>query len=358
MEAKHLLVIRTSALGDVAMTVPVLKQLLHHYPALKLTVVTTLSFAPMFERLERTEIYALEKRGRHKGLTGIYKLFRELKAKHRFDAVADLHNVLRSVILRNLFRLSGVPVAKIDKGRKEKKELTAKENKKLVQLKTSFQRYADVFGELGFSFALDKDQPTFGKQPIPSKATDLFISNKKRIGIAPFARHGEKMYPVDKMLVVIQQLYSDSNNQLFFFGGGKEEVKLLTEWEAQFPGVMNLAGKFSFSEELAVISHMDVMMSMDSANMHLASLFNVPVVSIWGATHPYAGFYGWGQRPENAVQIELYCRPCSVFGNKPCYRGDHACMEQLPESMVVDRLSGVASSHGGHGPADHADLSF
>ncbi|PZR26953.1 MAG: glycosyl transferase family 1 [Citrobacter freundii] len=343
MEAKHLLVIRTSALGDVAMTVPVLKQLLQHYPELKLTVVTTPSFAPMFERLERTEIYALEKRGRHKGFTGIYKLFRELKARHHFDAVADLHNVLRSIILRNLFRLSGVPVAKIDKGRKEKKELTAKENKKLVQLKTSFQRYADVFNELGYPFTLDKSQPAFTKQPLPSNAADLFVPGKKHIGIAPFAKHGEKMYPVDKMLAVIQQLHSDTNNQLFFFGGGKEEVNLLTEWETRFPGVINLAGKFSFSEELAIISNIDVMISMDSANMHLASLFNVPVISIWGATHPYAGFYGWGQKAENAVQIDLYCRPCSVFGNKPCYRGDHACMEQLPEGMVVDRLNGVLS---------------
>jgi len=343
MEAKHLLVIRTSALGDVAMTIPVLKQLLQHYPALKLTVVTTSSFLPLFERLERTEIYALEKRGKHKGIIGIYKLFRELKAKHHFDAVADLHNVLRSVILRNLFRLSGVRIAKIDKGRKEKKELTSKENKKLVQLKTSFQRYADVFNELGFSFTLAKDEPAFVRQPLPSNEAGLFIPGKKHIGIAPFAKHGEKMYPVDKMLVVIQQLHNDTNNQLFFFGGGKEEVKLLTEWETQFPGVINLAGKFSFREELAIISNIDVMMSMDSANMHLASLFNVPVVSIWGATHPYAGFYGWGQKPENAVQIELYCRPCSVFGNKPCYRGDHACMEQLPESLVVDRLNGVGS---------------
>ena len=342
MEPKHLLVIRTSALGDVAMTVPVLKQLLQHYPELRLTIVTTASFMPMFERLERTEIYALEKRGKHKGFIGIYKLFRELKAMHRFDAVADLHNVLRSVILRNLFRLSGVPFAKIDKGRKEKKELTAKENKKLVRLKTSFQRYADVFNALGFSFTLNKDQPAFTRQTLPLNATGLLAAGKKHIGIAPFARHGEKMYPVDKMLAVIQQLHNNANNQLFFFGGGKEEVKYLTEWEVQFPGVINLAGKFSFGDELAIISNMDVMISMDSANMHLASLFDVPVVSVWGATHPYAGFYGWRQKPENAVQIELYCRPCSVFGNKPCYRGDHACMEQLPESKIIEKLTDVS----------------
>ena len=341
MEPKRLLVIRSSALGDVAMTVPVLKQLLQHYPALELTVLTTAAFAPLFRLLERTEVYALEKKGRHKGVAGIYTLFRELKALHSYDAVADLHNVLRSVILRNLFRLSGVAVAKIDKGRKEKKALTARENKKLVPLKTSFRRYADVFAALGLSFALDQELPVYSKQVLSPDASALFIPGKKHIGIAPFAKHREKMYPEDKMLQVIQQLYNNCHNSLFFLGGGKEETGLLSEWQLQFPGIVNLAGKYSFTEELAIISNLDMMISMDSANMHLASLFNVPVISIWGATHPYAGFYGWGQKLQNAVQTDLYCRPCSVFGNKPCYRGDHACMKQLPESMIIEKADQV-----------------
>ena len=83
---------------------------------------------------------------------------------------------------------------------------------------------------------------------------------------------------------------------------------------------------------------MELVVSMDSANMHLASLFGVSVVSIWGATHPYAGFYGWNQSMENAVQIDLYCRPCSVFGNKPCYRGDHACMKHLAEEKILEKI--------------------
>ncbi|MBO9659439.1 MAG: glycosyltransferase family 9 protein [Chitinophagaceae bacterium] len=341
MEAKHLLVIRNSALGDVAMTVPVLHQLLQQYPQLQLTVVTTPAFAPVFAALERTKVIGLEKRGRHKGFLGIYKLFRELRSDNRFDAVADLHNVLRSKVLRSLFLFAGTRVAKIDKGRKEKKELTIKENKKLVQLKTSFERYADVFAELGFPVKLDRNKQTYPRQSLPSSAASLFVPGKKYIGIAPFAKHGEKMYPVDRMLAVIQQLHSTDQHQLFLIGGGKEEVKLLNEWAGQFPGVTNLAGKFSFGEELAIISNLDKMISMDSANMHLASLFGVPVVSIWGATHPYAGFYGWGQKAENAAQVDLYCRPCSVFGNKPCYRGDHACMEQLPESLVIEKVSQI-----------------
>ena len=113
--------------------------------------------------------------------------------------------------------------------------------------------------------------------------------------------------------------------------------------EKEFPGVINLAGKFSFKEELAIISNMDMMISMDSANMHLASLFAVPVISVWGATHPFAGFYGWAQDEKNIVQVALPCRPCSVFGNKPCYRGDHACMNLIDEKMIVNKIINLPS---------------
>jgi len=89
---------------------------------------------------------------------------------------------------------------------------------------------------------------------------------------------------------------------------------------------------------LKFISRLDVMLSMDSSGMHLASLKNIPVVSVWGATHPYAGFLGYGQSMSNVLQTDLYCRPCSVYGNVPCYRGDFACMNQLTEEIVVEKV--------------------
>ena len=338
MKPKHILVIRLSAMGDVAMTIPVLYQLLQQNPDIQITVLTQKFLSPLFEPLERTTVYAVETKGKHKGLTGLYKLFRELKKQYHFDAVADLHNVLRSKIITFLFKATGVKIATIDKGRKEKKQLTRKENKRLIPLKTSFQRYADVFSSLDIPVILSMPQPVFARQPLPEKAIPLFSKTKKNICIAPFAKHREKMYPLEKMKLVVKELLSQNNLQLFLLGGGKNEIAILNEWEKEFLAVINLAGKFSFREELAIISHMDRMISMDSANMHLASLFGVPVVSVWGATHPFAGFYGWAQPTDNAVQIDLYCRPCSVFGNKPCYRGDHACMEQLPEEKIIEKV--------------------
>jgi ADP-heptose:LPS heptosyltransferase len=338
MKPKHILVIRLSAMGDVAMTIPVLYQLLQQQPDIRLTVLTQPFLAPLFEPLERTTVYPVETKGKHKGLKGLYKLFNELKQQYSFDAIADLHNVLRSKIITLLFKTSGIKTATIDKGRKEKKQLTRKENKRLVPLKTSFQRYADVFAALDIPVVLNTAQPVFAKQTLPTTVIPLFSSTKKNICIAPFAKHREKMYPAEKMKLVLTKLATKNNLQLFLLGGGEKEINQLKEWEKEFPGMINLAGKYSFKEELAIISNMDMMISMDSANMHLASLFGVPVVSVWGATHPFAGFYGWGQPADNAVQVELYCRPCSVFGNKPCYRGDHACMERLPEEKIIEKI--------------------
>ena len=206
MKPKHILVIRLSAIGDVAMTVPVLQQLLQQNPDLKITVLTQNFMAPLFEPLERTEVYAIETKGKHKGLSGLYQLFRELKKQYRFDAIADLHNVLRSKVISSLFKIADVKTATIDKGRKEKRELTSRRNKRLVQLKTAFQRYADVFNSLGLPLELDVIQTPYSKQPLPLTMAPHFAVAKKNICIAPFAKHEEKMYPPAKMKRIIQKL--------------------------------------------------------------------------------------------------------------------------------------------------------
>ena len=89
------------------------------------------------------------------------------------------------------------------------------------------------------------------------------------------------------------------------------------------------------------MSHLDVMVSMDSANLHLASLVNTSVVSIWGSTHPFAGFMGWNQSHDSVVEVDLPCRPCSIYGNKPCLRGDWACMQNISPEVVVEHIERI-----------------
>ncbi len=140
-------------------------------------------------------------------------------------------------------------------------------------------------------------------------------------------------------------VYQTKIIHLFLFGGSNDRMHF-EAWEKEFTNVVNMAGRLSFKEELTLISNLHLMVSMDSANMHLASLYAVPVVSVWGATHPFAGFYGFGQNPANAVQEELYCRPCSVFGNKPCYRGDWACMQIISPQQIINKIEYVLDNPG------------
>jgi len=326
-------------MGDVAMTVPVIRNVLQQHPELEITVVSAAFLQPLFDDLERCHFYPAFLKGKHAGIKGMYQLFKELKALQKFDAIADLHGVLRSMILTMFFKLSGYKTATINKGREGKKLLTQKENKILKQLPTSFERYAKVFEQLGFSCNLENKAPVYPTQPIPEAAAIFFKQNLPVIGVAPFAFHQEKMYPIEKMKTIVQTL---SQQHIVLLFGGKEEAATLELWQDQMPGkAFKIAGTFSFAEELAIISNCSTMISMDSANMHLASLYGIPVVSIWGATHPFAGFYGWAQPLDNIVSINLFCRPCSVFGNKPCWRGDHACMQGITEKAIIEKVTDV-----------------
>lgn len=324
-------------MGDVAMTVPVIKNVLQQNPQVQITVVSNAFLQPLFQNIDRCYFHPAHLKAQHKGVAGIYQLYKELKEVNTFDAIADLHSVLRSSLLKIFFSFSGYKVATVDKGRKEKKALTRKENKIFTPLTSTHERYAEVFRKIGLPVVLKNEGAVSAKQPVAFALQNMFAGSKKIIGIAPFAQYIEKMYPLQKMKAVVQQLAAE-NHTILLFGGGEKEKDMLQQWADEMAGVNNMAGKFSFAEELAIISNLSVMISMDSANMHLASLFGVPVVSIWGATHFYAGFNGWGQDINNIIEADLYCRPCSVFGNKPCYRGDHACMHLITQEMIVAKI--------------------
>lgn len=309
--ATHILVIRFSAMGDVAMTVPVLRALTLQHPQVKVTVVTRAFFKPFFEGIPNVQVYVADLKGKHKGILGLYKLSKELRTLD-FDVVADLYNVLRSKILKLFF--FGKKVVQIDKGRAEKKTLVSGEVVK--QLKTTHQRYADVFNALGFP--VDLSQPKYPKaKPLSKAVLGLGINtNETLVGIAPFAAYESKMYPLENMEAVISELSKDY--KVILFGGGEKEIEVLNTFEAKFNNVISVAGKLDFKDELALISNLELMLAMDSGNGHLAAMFGVKVITIWGVTHPFAGFVPFNQ-PEDfqltADRSQYPKIPTSIYGN-------------------------------------------
>ncbi len=299
-------------MGDVAMTVPVLRALTEQHPDLKLTVVSKGFFKPCFKSLKNVDFFAADLRGKHKGILGLYKLSKALQV-YGFDAVADLHNVLRSKILKVFFFRK--KIIQIDKGRAEKKALTS--GKRFKQLKTTHQRYAEVFEQLGYS--IDLSLPSFPEKAKLTSKLKSFISNanNKTIGIAPFAAHKSKMYPLDKMEEIIAELSHEYN--IILFGGDKREIEILKKFESRHNNAQSVAGKLNLEEELDLISNLDVMLSMDSGNGHLAAMLGVKVITIWGVTHPYTGFAPFNQPEDYALvadREEYPLTPTSVYGNK------------------------------------------
>lgn len=354
MKTEHILVIRFSAMGDVAMTVPVIYSLAKQYPHIRITMLSRPFARPFFENLApNVGFMEADIKGEYKGIKGLNALYRRLLAK-QFTAIADLHSILRSNYLRMRFKLGQFKVAHIDKHRKGKHKLIATSHKLLIQQPTSFQNYADVFAELGYPINIDftsifpEEGGNIHTLPANIFNNEDIVHNRRDkshpwIGIAPFAAHKGKIYPTELMEKVIQKLiHSYPQCCIYLFGGGKSETPILNEWAERYPEVINASAQLSgLSQELILMSHLHVMISMDSANMHLASLVNTPVVSIWGATHPYAGFMGWHQNINNAVQLDLPCRPCSIYGNKPCMRGDYACLKNISPEIVTQKVENV-----------------
>lgn len=340
---QHIAVIRLSAMGDVAMTVPVILALVRQYPEVRVTVVSRPFFKPIFQAIPNVTFHSVHTHHQHKGLFGLLRLYRELKSKN-IDVVADLHNVLRSKVLRLLFSLAGKKVAFTDKGRKEKKALTRLVNKEFKPLKSMIERHLATFEKLGYH--LDLRTPIFLERLEVSKKVKEILGDKnhKWIGIAPFAHYESKTYPLDLMQQVVQELSKTPSLKILLFGGGKREKELLDGLSQGLEQVHNFAGAISFEEELQLISNLDMMVSMDSGNAHLAAMYGVKTITLWGATHPYAGFAPYGQPLENCLladRNQFPMLPTSIYGNKKVVGYEDA----MRTIAVEDVLQKINSNH-------------
>lgn len=321
-------------MGDVAMIVPVLREFEKQYPEVKITVLTRSFFAPFFRDLKSVNIYEADVKGKHNGPHGLYKLSKELKILN-VDAIADLHNVLRSNILKLFF--VGTPFVQIDKGRAEKKALVS--GKSVKQLKTTHQRYADVFEKLGFKLSLKNPQFP-GKAKLDTSILEIIGKDKKSmIGLAPFAAFESKAYPLNLIEEVIQKLSKEY--KILLFGGGQKETKLLNQLANKYDNTFNLASKLNINQELDIISNLHVMIAMDSGNAHMAAMLGKEVITLWGVTHPYAGFYPFNQNPDNAILADKnkYPKiPTSIYGNKFPEDYIDAIASITPEQVVEKTL--------------------
>lgn len=332
-------------MGDVALTTPVLSEMSKQYPDVEIVLLTRATFRPFFTSINGLQLFFPDFKKRHKGLVGLFRLFKDLQLRGKFDYIIDLHDVLRSQILRILFKLYGVSVSVIDKGRAEKRSVI--KGKIKTMLSHSVERYRDTLTRAGFPLTLSARPSIVPSSEALERAAALFgFKGEVNVGVAPYAKHKLKMWPEEYMIRLLC-LIAEKRQVRFWLFGGADEAERLNAFQSRVPGSFNTAGILGLDEEIALMSKLDLMIAMDSSNMHMAALSGVKVLSVWGGTDPLTGFGAWMQPDAFSVRIsnsELTCRPCTIFGKGECRRGDFACMNRLTPEMVFRRADEILFS--------------
>jgi ADP-heptose:LPS heptosyltransferase len=326
------LIIRFSTLGNVAMTVPVVASLSRRYPDDKFVVAGKKELGAMFASMPNVEFYEVDN---HLDWPGVIQIWRDLR--NRVDAVVDLQDVRRTRVLDLLMQMSGKRVTRVHYGRL-RKQLITQFGKKSEPLPSEFERYSDAFRRAGLE--TDTGFVALPVNQAAAKVVKQRFGKKtgKWVGLAPFAKSRSNMLPYSVTKEVIQHLTKDENTRVFLFGAGEVECEMLRQWASVFPRTESIAGTLRLEEELELMRLLDVMICMDSANQHLASLVGLRAVSIWCATHPIIGFMGWKQDPKDIVQrADLRCRPCACHGTNHCRYGNYAC-RQIEAKTIIQHI--------------------
>ncbi|MDO5655400.1 MAG: glycosyltransferase family 9 protein [Flavobacteriaceae bacterium] len=322
---RRILVFRLSSLGDIALCVPVIHAVLEQNPDVFIDFVAPGYAHDLFPKHARLELIHFDKSGKHRGIKGLYNLLNSFDLS-KYEAIADLHDVLRTNFISSLTKFKGKKVIVIDKDRKSRNDLIR--GKITSPLRHTTEKYADVFRKLDLKIHLNHKLTNF-----------LFdsVSQKNKIGMAPFARHAGKRMEIEKLKIIAQNLAKDIPVYLF---GSKDELSQIADW-TQVENI-HLCASDSILQELREMSELKLMITMDSANMHLAGLVGVPVLSIWGVTHPNSGFLGYGQSLSNLIQDEsLHWRPTSVYGNRNGPKGNLNGMKNISAELVINKARDI-----------------
>ena len=335
---RNVLVVRLSALGDVAMTIPVLYPVCRANPDTRFIMLTKKWPASMFhDRPANLKVVDFDIKEHHSGLFGLLKLARQLYKLYDIDAVADLHNVSGTWIIDAYLRAKGAPIARLDREKPKRRALVNhKTNEPVTPI---HDRYRWVFQKLGFETP-DNFTRLYEGRELPSSPIVLEKEAGQRwIAISPFSSHRQKAYPLELMEKVIAELSKRENYWIFLMGGGKAEKIALRPIARKYKRVVSMAEvKHRFIDEYALLGKCDLMLTMESANMHLASLVDLQAMTVWGPTSPACGYLGYNQIVEDDIQLDMDCRPCSITGDKPCRFGDFPCLKNIPPEYIVQHV--------------------
>ncbi|MCK4224037.1 MAG: glycosyltransferase family 9 protein [candidate division Zixibacteria bacterium] len=335
---EKILVLRFSSLGDIVLTTPVIGALRTKFPQSRIFFLTKAQYGDLLRADPRIfSLIEFDPAGKHKRVSGFLRLIEELRT-YDFDLLIDLHANLRSFFIRHLV----------------KSKIKLKYNKRWLSrfltvhckfLKTkpihTVDSYLKVLKKMQINISEKSPLIFLNQEDVESSGHFLLEQRVKKddivVGVHPGARWETKRWDEKKFKQVCQALIDRFACKIMLLGGAGDE-ELIENMSKDVPNAKLIkavglpTGKF-----MSLIKQCDCLITNDSGPMHIAQALKVPVVVIFGPTHPRLGFAPVGSK--NVVLCaNVKCSPCSLHGEEKCRMKSRFCMDLIEPEMVVEAV--------------------
>lgn len=323
-----LLIVRFSSIGDIVLTTPVLRAIKNQLEDVEVHYLTKKSMVGVIQNNENIDkTWTIEK--------SIDEIITELKAEN-FDWIIDLHNNLRTKALKSKLRkpYKAFPKLNWQKWLFVKFKINRMPDVHVVERYFSAVKHLGVKNENNFcEFPIDKGQEIL--------LENLGVEPQQFVAIALGAKFKTKQLPEEKLAEVIEQV----DFPCVLLGGG-DALQLGRKIQAKFPRkVINLVGDYSLQQSASIVKQSAVLLTNDTGLMHIASAYDVPIVSVWGNTSPDFGMYPYRPMKKESFsihQVAVSCRPCSKIGYESCPKKHFKCMTKQDSEAISKDINGFA----------------
>jgi heptosyltransferase-2 len=326
----RILIVRFSSLGDIVLTSPVTRALRQRYPEAEIAITVKSEYEALAQLLPGVDTVIP-----FVAASGFHPLAARIR-RQRFDLMIDLHVNPRSLLLS---RVSGIShVIRYHKRRMARMGMVYT-SLRSIPTRHTVDAYLDALVSLGIE-TCDRLPALVIHAAARNAAIERLrshgIQNGRRIlGLAPGASSSTKQWPIRHFARLGDQCHRSTDAAVLLIGGKRDKDTTAAVAAAMTAPSVDWAGSIDLSLLPAVLTQCRVLVSNDSGPMHIASAVATPVVGIFGPTHPRLGFTPLGAQ-DTVLSLDLECSPCSLHGEKPCWKGTHACLEDLPVNRVVD----------------------
>ncbi len=319
-----ILVVRFSSIGDVVLTTPIVRCLKEQLPNATIHFITKKNFSSIIENNPNIDkIFTIK--------SSINEVIDDLK-KEKYDWIIDLHKNVRTLALKQKLKTASKSFPKMNI---EKWVLVKFKIDRMPKLHI-VDRYFETVKHLGVVNDL-KPCDFFINEESNVNITSTFSLNEAFVAIAIGAQFATKRLPFEKLIEIISEL-----NTPIILVGGPMDNELAEGIVTHFPNknIKNACGGFSLQQSASIVQQAKVLLTNDTGLMHIASCFEVPIVSVWGNTVPALGMYPYFPQKPDLFSIhqvnDLSCRPCSKIGYKECPKKHFKCMN-LQDSTAISR---------------------